>query len=298
LQPRKQSPQLLQLLKTIAPSQLRAWVERVSQPRHFLGEPGQNRATAQWLCETLQAMGWRLERQGPCANVVALSQASADERVLVGAHYDSVPMCPGADDNGSAVAAMLACAAACYAWSPALPVGFVAFNREEEHLLGSSDFVASYLPQAPFRVRCIHVLEMVGYASRAAGSQRVPTGLPIQLSDTGDFLGLLADAASGDQLDLAACQARTHVPDLAAIGLEVEQGFERVFPVLARSDHVPFWVAGIPALMWTDTAEFRNPHYHRSTDTPDTLNYEFLRDVTQTLTATVIAVADQLARHQ
>ena len=61
--------------------------------------------------------------------------------------------------------------------------------------------------------------------------------------------------------------------------------------MLARSDHVPFWEREIPAVMWTDTAEFRNPHYHQATDTPETLDYGFLRAVTQILTATVIRQA-------
>jgi len=63
------------------------------------------------------------------------------QAILVGAHYDSVPMCPGADDNGSAVAAMLGCAAACSLWRPHLPIIFIAFNCEEDGLRGSRDFV-------------------------------------------------------------------------------------------------------------------------------------------------------------
>jgi Zn-dependent M28 family amino/carboxypeptidase len=279
---------LAALLNVVSAAQLRDSVEQLSHPRHFLAEPAQNQATADWLCGRLQSLGLQVDHQGPHRNVLALPQWTSEELILVGAHYDSVPECAGADDNASAVAALLSCAAACRAWSPELPVGFVAFNREEEHLLGSSDFVASYLPRASFRVRCIHVLEMVGYAKGTPGSQQVPTGLPIELSDVGNFMGLLADAHSGKQMDLAAMQARTYVPELPVTGLEVERGFEKLFPVLARSDHVPFWAAKIPGLMWTDTAEFRNPNYHRSTDTSGTLDYDFLRRVTQVLTATVI----------
>jgi hypothetical protein len=181
------------LLSTIAMPQLREWVERLSVPRHFLAEPEQNRAVAEWLVQTFNAFGLRAELQGPHANVVALPASQAPEIVLVGAHYDSMPMCPGADDNASAVAAMLGCAACCSLWRPELPVMFVAFNREEENLKGSRDFVASFLPRLPFRIGCAHILEMVGFASSEPGSQRVPTGLPIHLSDRGDFLGLLAN---------------------------------------------------------------------------------------------------------
>src|SRR6185503_10867513 len=269
------------------------WAERISVPRHFGAEPEQNRATAKWIHDLFDSMGFRVERQGKFSNVVALPETSFEKVILVGAHYDSVPMCPGADDNGSAVAAMLGCAAACSLWRPRLPVVFVAFNREEDGLRGSRDFVDSYLPKAAFSVSCAHILEMVGYASSEPGSQRVPTGLPIKISDKGDFLGLLANARSGKVMDFVLRRAGTYVPELPVTGLNVKLGLEKYFPVLSRSDHAPFWAEKIPAVMWTDTSEFRNHNYHRHTDTPDTLNYQFLRQVTQLLTACVIQQAEQ-----
>jgi|SRR6185369_10567893 hypothetical protein len=205
------SAKIVALLETIAEGQLREWVERVSVPRHFAAEPEQNRATADWLCGVFDSMGFHVERQGEFSNILALPDTPFDEVILVGAHYDSVPMCPGADDNGSAVAAMLGCAAACSLWRPVLPVLFVAFNREEDGLRGSRDFVNSYLPKAAFSVRCAHILEMVGYASSEPGSQRVPTGLPIKISDKGDFLGLLANAHSSTVMDFVLRRARTYV---------------------------------------------------------------------------------------
>lgn len=285
------APRLAALLQTIAEPQLREWEERISVPRHFRAEREQNRATARWLCDVLHAMGFRVARQGPYSNVLAFPENPFADVVLVGAHYDSVPMCPGADDNGSAVAAMLGCAAACSLWRPVLPVVFAAFNREEDGLLGSYDFVKSYLPKAGFRVRCAHVLEMVGYASSAPGSQRLPTGLPVKVGNTGDFLGLLANGRSTIIMDLILRLARTYVPVLPVTGLNVKLRLEKYFPVLTRSDHAPFWDYKIPAVMWTDTSEFRNPHYHQRTDTPDTLNYRFLKHVTQLLTACVIQQA-------
>ncbi len=282
---------IVSLLGTIDPTQLRQWVERIAVPRHFVIEPEQNRATAKWLAGLFESWGYDVHLQGPHANVVATLRAPFAEAVLVGAHYDSVPECPGADDNGSAVAAMLGCAAACSLWRPVPAVVFVAFNREEEHLAGSRDFVESFLPGGNFKVRCAHVLEMVGYARHEPGSQKLPTGLPIQLPERGDFLGLLADGNSAPALDFAAATARTYLADFSVIGLKVRLGLERVFPVLARSDHVPFWQKNIPAVMWTDTSEFRNPHYHQPTDTPDTLDYAFLHRVTQALTATVLRQA-------
>jgi hypothetical protein len=63
---------------------------------------------------------------------------------------------------------------------------------------------------------------------------------------------------------------------------------DKYFPVLLRSDHAPFWQKKIPAVMWTDTSEFRNPFYHQPGEKPQTLNYNFLRAVAQTLSACVI----------
>jgi len=288
------SPKIAALLATVSETALREHVERIAVPRHYSIEAEQNRATAAWLGEVFASLGYQVQRQGPYANILALPETKFDQAVLVGAHYDSVPMCPGADDNGSAVAAMLGCAAACSLWRPVLPVVFVAFNREEEGLIGSRNFVQAYLPAAPFRVVCAHVLEMVGFASSVPGSQRVPTGLPVKISDTGDFLGLLANSDSTDAMDFAMRHGRAYVADLPILGLNVKLGLEKFFPVLNRSDHAPFWEEGLPSVMWTDTSEFRNPHYHRDSDTPETLNYGFLRQVTQILTACVVAHAEQL----
>jgi Zn-dependent M28 family amino/carboxypeptidase len=288
LRPLPSSPRIKAIIETVSDAQLRQWVEHIARPRHFRAEPAQNRATADWLSEVFLSMDYRVQRQGKYSNVLALPRASFDELILVGAHYDSVPMSPGADDNGSAIAAMLGCAAACSLLRPPLPVVFAAFNREEDGLLGSRDFVESFLPKAPFRVTSAHVLEMVGYASSKPGSQRIPAGLPVKIGDTGDFLGLLANGRSAAAMDSVLRHAGSYVPALSVMGLSVRFGMERFLPVLSRSDHVPFWARKIPAVMWTDTSEFRNHHYHRLTDTPGTLDYRFLKQVTQLLTACVI----------
>lgn len=276
------------LLGSISEDQLREWIERISVPRHFVLEREANGRTGEWISSLLGHWGYEVELQGQCANIVALPANCPEEVVLVGAHYDSVPNCPGADDNASAVAGMLACAAACSLWRPAPSIAFVAFNREEDGFVGSRDFVVNYLPSAKYSIRCAHILEMIGYASSTPGSQRIPTGLPINLPTTGDFLGLLSNQNSAEVMSKVVRNARAYTAGLPVSGLEVIPGAELVFPVLARSDHAPFWSRGIPAVMWTDTAEFRNPHYHKATDTPETLNYGFLRSVAQLLTASVI----------
>jgi Zn-dependent M28 family amino/carboxypeptidase len=250
-----------------------------------------NNATAAWIADDLSSWGYEITSQGVYNNIVAFRSEITGPVILVGAHYDSVPGTPGADDNGSAVAALLGCAKACALFFPDLPVVFVAFNGEEDGLLGSSEVVTDYLPFAPFQTVGCHILEMVGYASSEPKSQVVPPGLPISLPDRGDFIGLLTNRDGAKLLKLVLQDIRTEVPGLPANGVEVLLGLEKFFPVLHRSDHAPFWKERIPTLLWTDTSEFRNPHYHAPTDTPSTLDYDFLQQVTQAITATLILQA-------
>jgi Zn-dependent M28 family amino/carboxypeptidase len=272
----------------VTEEELSEWVNRLAVPRHYEREPEENKNTALWIAAKFQSWNYQVELQGPWWNVVALPKDVPGPLTLVGAHYDSVGGCPGADDNASAVAAMLGCARACAAAPGRPPVGFIAFNREEDGMLGSQDFV-EWLASSNVRVKCAHILEMVGYASEQPGSQRIPPGLPLRVPDTGDFLALLANRGSYRVLDALLTQAKTYLPGFPVVGLRVTLGLEKYFPVLLRSDHAPFWQRRIPATMWTDTSEFRNPLYHQPGDKPDSLNYSFLRSVTQLLVASVLS---------
>jgi hypothetical protein len=258
------------------PDRLRAWVEELAVPRHATADPEANRRTAEFIAVELASFGYDVRFDGPERNVVALPKAPAPLLTIVGAHYDGVRGTPGADDNASGVAVMLACAAARRAPS----IAYVAFNKEEDGLLGSADFVSRWAG----RVQMAHILEMVGFRSRRPGSQRRPPKLPVPVPDTADFLAILANRDSNGRL-ARVLDVAGRLPELPVLGLKTFLGMERLLPVLLRSDHAPFWEARIPALMWTDTAEFRNPHYHRATDTPDTLDYAFMADVARLLAA-------------
>src|SRR5439155_24919694 len=111
--------------------------------------------------------------------------------------------------------------------------------------------------------------------------------------DIGDFLGLLANCHSNAVAEKLVTLAAANVSQFPVLALKVYLGIEKYFGHLLRSDHAPFWQAGIPAVMWTDTSEFRNPHYHRASDTPDTLDYEFLAQVTKLALARVLARAGE-----
>lgn len=261
---------------------LRRWVERLAIPRHILANQRNNRWVRDELAAAFERLGLRVQLQGPYANVVALpNSAPAGPISFIAAHYDSVADCPGADDNASGLAAMLECARRLAGHRA---VGFIAFNAEEDGLLGSRDFVAN-LPALGIAVRALHVLEMVGY--RGGARQHLPR-LPARLS-TPDFIGVLGKDRSNASVDRALQQ--TSAPALRVVAAKTWGPLHRLIPDLTRSDHFPFWCAGIPAVLWTDTANFRNPHYHRATDTPDTLDYAFMRGVTELVCATVAAEA-------
>jgi Zn-dependent M28 family amino/carboxypeptidase len=281
-------PAIQRATDAVSKSFLRETVERLSIPRHADLEPDNNRLTAHWVASQLRSYGYETDFQGEFANVIARPKQCRDTPwIIVGAHYDSVPGCPGADDNASAVAAMLACAKALAAYAPARPVWFASFNREEDGMLCSADFVKDLVERQRVAFREAHILEMVGYCDPHPGSQSLPQGLPIRVPDRGDFLGIVANKGSTALADSILEAAKTYRPDFPVLSLKVYVGIEQLLPVLLRSDHAPFWKAGIPAVMWTDTSEFRNHHYHQATDTPQTLDYDFLRAVTQVLIATV-----------
>ena len=275
--------QTMSLLDSVDADWLRGIVEEISKPRQWTAQREQNRETANFIESQLREFGYKTFRQSEYDNIVTEFDRSKPI-TIIGAHYDSVPQTPGADDNGSAVAAMLGCAKAVAGLD--LPVCFASFNLEEEGLKGSRSFVDDFIVPEKVEVAACHVLEMVGYCDHTEGSQRLPKGIPTKLAPTtGDFLAIVANRKSNHLLPDIVQTAATFVDDLPVLGLQVPMGMEKIFKDLRRSDHAPFWDAGYPAFMWSDTSEFRNPHYHQPTDTPDTLDYDFLARTTKLLIA-------------
>jgi hypothetical protein len=287
------SPNVNRALGCVSRLDLEQSVRALSIPRNFISQPRGNRRTADWIASRFRELEYDVSSQGPHCNIVAMDfrPTAADEMVLVGAHYDSVACTPGADDNASGVASMLSCAKALSMEACRVPVCFVAFNREEEGLLGSSDFVRSFLLPSGPRIREAHILEMVGYCRHDEGSQGLPRWIPRRIGTRGNFLGVLGNRHSGWILRDLTSAGRTYLPGFPVRGLKVLFGIERYLPALGRSDQFPFWQERQPTVMWTDTAEFRNPNYHTQGDSPDTLDYAFLEQVTKLLTAHVLTIS-------
>ena len=225
-------------------------------------------------------------------NVLAeLRGAEEPSRVIeVGAHYDTVEGTPGADDNASGVAAVLEVARVLAGTRCRRTIRFCFFCLEESGRGGSLAHVQSILKDPQRTVEGALVLEMVGYATDRKDSQRTPARIPLLLwpPRTGDFITVVGNFSSGGLGNRFESAADRYVPELRYYSANRIGGW---FKDALRSDHAPYWEAGLKAIMLTDTANFRNPHYHLPSDTPDTLDYTFLRRVTQAVAAALMDLA-------
>jgi len=209
--------------------------------------------------------------------------------LLIGAHYDTVSESPGADDNASGLVVLLEVALRLSSQPLSRPVWLVAFCLEEQDRLGSQAFV-SRLKAERHELAGAIILECVGFARSEACTQQAPPALPIAVPTQGDFLAIVGNEASRSLVLQFEQNARRQAGQLKTLSLVVP-GRGEAMPDTRRSDHASFWDAGYPAVVLTDTANFRNPHYHRETDTVDTLNLEFLSKVTATVTETAMHIA-------
>ena len=213
-------------------------------------------------------------------------QTTKPASIVVGAHYDTVPGSPGADDNASAVAVLIELAAM------QLPVRFVAFaNEEMPYFLGPEmgSFVsAKRLRERGENVRAMFSLEMLGYYRDAPGSQHYPAPLGWFYPDRADFIGFVGDLGARALVRRSIASFRKHAQfpseGVAAPG---------IVPGVTWSDHWAFRRHGYPAIMVTDTAFYRYPHYHLPSDTPEKLDYERMARVTLGLAAMLRELADE-----
>jgi Zn-dependent M28 family amino/carboxypeptidase len=213
-----------------------------------------------------------------------------NEIVVIGAHYDSVSGSPGANDNGSGVAALLELARLFAARDVGRSVRFVAFVNEEPPFFRTGDMGSEqYARAARLKgedIRAMLALETIGYYDDAPGSQHYPPFFSLFFPDRGNFIGMVSNFGSRALLKraVAAFRAASNFP------LESVATFGWV-PGVDWSDHASFWNEGYPAIMITDTALYRYPYYHSVQDTPDKVDYARLARVTEALAAVVEALA-------
>ena len=204
------------------------------------------------------------------------------EPFLVGAHYDTVPGSPGADDNTSGLAVLLWLAERLSQTQPRRSVHFVAFDLEEYGLLGSTACATAWKEQG----RSLYLmlsLEMLGYFSNERRSQQYPLpALSRIYPNTGNFIALIGNAATIPKMMRLKRQLKTADAPCQWLPV-VDSG--KALPATRRSDHAPFWDRGYPALLVTDTADLRNPHYHQLSDRIETLNIEMMAKIARGLMA-------------
>ena len=287
---------------------LHAIVDALGREERNLGNnpSGLNRA-ALFIESYLERLGMRTQRQtysvgiSECFNIEAVSESYLGNHCphwIIGAHYDSAPGTPGADDNVSAVAIMLESA---FLLSQ-IPNGlknfrFVAFTNEEPPYFTTeamgSRVHASSCTESGDHVLGMLCLESLGYFTNEPDSQELPeivvhkTALPTGTNtmnlSVGNFLALIADENSKGFLD------RFH--DVFAEGCSVPL-LSAIAPDLRLSDQFPYWDECIPALMLTDTALFRNPNYHRGSDLPETLDYRIMAMITKQVAASLLLLSE------
>ena len=206
--------------------------------------------------------------------------------IVVGAHYDSVPESPGADDNASGVAVLLELA------RMQLPARFVAFANEEMPYfltdeMGSQAYAARARREGE-RISAMLSLEMLGFYRDAPGSQRYPPPLGLFYPDRGDFIAFVGDLGARSlvrrSVELFRAYAQFPSEGVAAPGF---------IPGVSWSDHWSFRQHGYPALMVTDTAFYRYAHYHLPSDTPEKLDYLRMARVTLGLAALIKELAHE-----
>jgi len=244
----------------------------------FLGREGYKVRSQEYVVQTRKVKNLIVEVPGA---------TWPNEIVVIGAHYDTVYDCPGADDNSSGVAALLELARLLKSSHPARTLRFVAFVNEEPPWFQTDDMGSLvYAQQARKRNENIVAavsLETIGMYSDAVGSQKYPAGFGLLYPSRGNFISFIGNLSSRSLVreTIGAFRQTTKFPSEGA-------AVPAAVPGVSWSDHWSFWNQGYPAIMVTDTAPFRNENYHRPGDKPETLDYERMARVVRGMERVVI----------
>lgn len=252
-----------------------------------------------YIEKKLAAAGWQVSLQEFTTeegethyNICALRRGKSGKRYIIGAHYDACDTGeggnPGADDNASAVAALLELAARLPKSAPEHDVELVAWACEEPPWFDSADMGSAHHAAACDQEKVIGLicLEMLGYFSDEPDSQpSLFPGYSMVLPTVGNFVAVVGNLEAYSLAKQIYAGLKQHLP-AARINVPWAEGTELFF-----SDHRNYHPLGIPSVMVTDTAMIRNPHYHEPTDTPDTLDYRRLSLVTRGLVRIVTDLA-------
>ena len=243
-------------------------------------------AAADFIQLSFEQAGYEVKRQSyevagrTCYNIeVEISgDREANEIVIIGSHYDSVVGCPGANDNASGVAALLALARAFYGKDISRSLRLVAFVNEEPPYFRTAKMGSMVYAKRCHKRRedifAMLSLETIGYYSEQPGSQHYPFPVGFFYPSTGNFVAFVSNLPSRWLVRKVVASFRRQVQFPSEGG-----AWPGIIPGIGWSDQWAFWRMGYPALMVTDTAPFRYPYYHTEQDTPDRIVYEHLSRV-------------------
>ncbi len=257
-------------------------------------------AASAYVTETFREPGYTVSAQAYVAEGKVVRNLEVEitgttlphEIVLIGAHYDSVRGSPGANDNASGVAALLEIARLLAGKALARSVRFVAFTNEEPPFFYSADMgsrvYARRAREQGDNIVAMLALETIGYYDDTEGSQHYPNPVySLLYPDTGNFVAFIGNLSSRNLLRHC-LQSFRRETDFPSEGIAAPGWLGGIH----WSDHWSFWQEGYPALMVTDTALFRYPHYHAGSDMPDKIDYQRLAR----LTAGLARVTAELAQ--
>jgi Zn-dependent M28 family amino/carboxypeptidase len=239
------------------------------------------KAAVRYIEETFTNAGFKVQRQSftvsgeLCHNLEVEIPGTTHpaEIIVIGAHYDSVAGVPGANDNGSGTAAVLALAKSPALQKPARTLRFVAFVNEEPPFfqtngMGSTVY-ANRCRERGEKVVAMLSLETIGFYRDEKGSQKYPFPLALFYPSRGNFLAFVGNTSNASLVRRCIKTFRSQAKFPSEGG-----ALPGTLPGIGWSDHWSFWQAGYPAIEITDTAIFRDPNYHQETDTPDKLDYD------------------------
>jgi len=287
---------------------LRTRMEHIAGIRHYITNPDNLNRCRDTLEQAFLDYGLETFRQNfpnlgtTGQNIIGdhWGQTQSSNVIIIDGHYDTVSDSPGADDNGTATVGVLEAARILSPYHFRKSLRFIGFDFEETGLDGSMYYVEHLSGNEA--IEGVLNMEMIGYYSDTPNSQDFPPGFELVFPEAaaevqsdanrGNFLINVGPSFGSTLYDAFNTAAAAYVPELRVIGLNVANPL--LVPDLLRSDHGSFWEANIPALMLTDGADFRNPHYHEPSDTIGTLNFAFMANAVKAVIATAAVMAEPM----
>lgn len=298
---------ILEIVNSVDTNRIKSNLSNIEGIRHYQADPEHLEEVRQLIIDhhvlmnrdtLIQKVIYNTVNEGK--NIFGIQDGIFSKNIeyFIGGHYDGVEEGPGADDNGTAVAAMLEVSEIFKDFNFKKGIRYVAWDFEEQGLIGSAHFVNN--KSSELSIPGYLNFEMIGYYTTKPNTQDLPFGFDLLFPDAfqeiedndfrGDFLTNVGNATASNQLmlDFEAI-ATQYVPELSVISI-ASPGNGTSVPDLLRSDHAPFWIDNIPAVMLTDGANFRNKNYHTDKDVMDSLDFNFLM---QNVKASVAYLAEK-----